>query len=126
MSAFFPWLDSSAWPNLAPQNLTQSILPGMSLITVNETNSPAPDAEQRIVAQVSYGRQIGKLLEAMVALIPESERKKQAFADILALQTQVEAAKAEAREERLKRLAADLKALKAIDPEAFSTLVKDI
>ena len=55
---------------LAPQKLWQSINSGWSFgnIIVNENNSSAPQTEQAIVAQESYGRQIGKLLDAVDTL----------------------------------------------------------
>ena len=55
---------------LAPQKLWQSINGGWSFgnIIVNENNSSAPQTEQAIVAQESYGRQIGKLLDAVDTL----------------------------------------------------------
>ncbi|MEI9905345.1 MAG: hypothetical protein WDN06_16380 [Asticcacaulis sp.] len=76
MAESFSFFDPSSWPALAPYYLSQNILSGLSLITVNETNSPAPDAERRIVSEVSYGRQIGKLLDAVVELIPETEKNE--------------------------------------------------
>src|SRR5688572_2432578 len=55
----FPWV----W--LAPSQLSQPINQGWSFgnVIVNESNSSAPSTELAIVAEESYGRQIGKLLE---------------------------------------------------------------
>ena len=126
MTAPFSVFDPTSWPALAPYYLSQNILSGLSLITVNETNSPAPDTERRIVSEVSYGRQIGKLMDAVVELILEADRTKPAFADVLKLQKQIEAAKIEAKTERLKRLAADLADLKRQDASAFSMLIDSL
>ena len=58
------------WISLAPQELSQSINPGWILgsVVVNQRNSSAPATEQAILAEESYGRQIGKLLEAVYEL----------------------------------------------------------
>ncbi len=45
---------------------------------------------------------------------------------MLALQKQVEDAKADAKQERLKRLAADLAELKKQDPKAFEALLAGV
>ena len=58
-----------SWTNvaLAPQKLWQSINSGWSFgnVTINDNNSSAPQTEQAILVQESYGRQIGKLLDAV-------------------------------------------------------------
>jgi len=57
----------------APQALNQPINPGWSFgnITVNNVNSSAPDVERDVVSRHSYGRQIGRLMDAVAALADE-------------------------------------------------------
>ncbi len=60
----FWWWSGIASPQDRPfAGFSQPILPGWSFgnVTVNEANSNAPDNEQRIVAEKSYGQQIGIL-----------------------------------------------------------------
>ncbi len=107
----------------APQQLSQSILPGWSLISVNEGNSAAPDTEQAIVAKASYGRQLGRLLDAVEALIaerPEFAGKKDAFAALHALAEEVNAAKRDAAKARINRLRSDLVLLEEHEPAEFA------
>src|SRR5512145_2677242 len=61
----WPWRSFAqpvAAPSVAPDSLTQPILPGWTfgnVITVTERNSSAPETERAIVAEESYGRQLG-------------------------------------------------------------------
>lgn len=102
----------------ASASLVQPILPGWSFgnVTVNETNSNAPDTEQRIVAQKSYGLQIGVLLDALAALVADPERKAaetiKALAAVTDLEQRVNAIKAKAAEARIDRIEADLDTLR--------------
>src|SRR6202012_2884416 len=99
--------------------LVQPILPGWSFgnVTVNGANSNAPDTEQRIVAQKSYGLQIGVLLDALAALAKDPDRKKPETRKELAalenLEKQVETIKAEAAKARVQRIEADLDMLRS-------------
>ncbi len=123
MADTFSFFEPATWPAFAPYNLSQDILRGWSLLTINENNSSAPDVERRVVATESYGRQLGKLTDAVAVLITNSGKSDPAFIELLDLRDRVERAKADAKTERLKRLAEDLKALKEQDLHAFETLV---
>ena len=95
----------------APRNLVQPILPGWvfgSMINVTEKNSSAPDTEREIVAAHSYGRQLGRVMDAVAALIAELPRAKQdatAFADLIKLRREIDDLKLEAAARRLDRVA---------------------
>src|SRR5215210_1170331 len=102
------WWSPQAW---APQPLTQPILPGWSFgnITVNEQNSRSPQTERAIVEEHSYGRQLGRITDALVALIderPQERPRNKVFDDLLALRASIEAIKARGAEGRLERLEA--------------------
>ena len=60
-----PW----PWPPAAPQSLVQPINPGWSLINVTYNNSSAPAIERDVLQQHSYGRQIGRLMDALSVLV---------------------------------------------------------
>lgn len=126
MADTFSFFEPATWPAFAPYNLSQDILRGWSFLTVNENNSSAPDVERRVVATESYGRQLGKLTDAVAVLIADSGKTDPAFTELLELRDRVEKAKAEAKAERLKRLADDLKALKDQDLQAFEALVSGL
>ena len=111
------------WP-AAPATLNQPILPGWSFgsVTVNEQNSSAPATELAILAEQSYGRQIGKLLDAVVALIgerPAGGRQPAALAELVALRRQVENIKTQSAKRRLDQVQQDLQRLKDHDPAAY-------
>jgi hypothetical protein len=121
------WLDqaenilSHPAMSLAPQRLWQSILPGWIFAqTVNVTpqNSSAPDTERAILGKHSYGRQLGKVIDALDALIKAqsgtiTEEEQRAIAEIGTLHASIEAIKDEANDDRLARIRRDLKALEA-------------
>jgi hypothetical protein len=121
-----PW--SGAF-GLAPQDLTQSILPGWSFININETNSGAPDTERRILASDSYGRQLGRLLDAVAALIderPADARPEPAFTQLAELKERIDGIKADGVSARLQRLVDDLRLLKARDKDAYEAHIQAI
>ncbi len=124
----FSWFDPTTWPSMAPGTLNQPILPGWSFMTVNEGNSSDPAAEQRIVAGNSYGRQIGRMMDVVEELVKRDPEvaKTDAGKAFEALRKDVEAAKDDARADRLKKLMADLKALKTADPQAFKALIDEV
>lgn len=112
-----------AWtpPALAPDSLMQSINGGWSFgnVTINAQNSSAPATEQAIVAQDSYGRQIGKLLDAVSALVearPDATSNA-AFMELAALRTRIDAVKRDAALHHVDRLRHDLELLRA-SPDA--------
>ncbi len=126
MPASFNPMDPTSWPAFAPYYLTQDILRGWSFITVNENNSSAPDTERRVTARDSYGRQLGKLMDAVEVLIARSGGDDPAFADLAALKARIDEAKAEAKADRLARLARDLADLKTANPDAFKALIASV
>jgi hypothetical protein len=62
----------TAPPSLAPQALSQPILPGWlfaNSINVTEENSSSPQTERDIIARYSYGRQLGRIIDVLGELI---------------------------------------------------------
>lgn len=125
----FPLFSWPNWPSFAPTNLNQSILPGWSLLTVNENNSSAPDTERRIVAQDSYGRQIGQTMEVVDLLLKIAEASNPSLKDnkevekFNALKERIAKAKESAQEARQEQLVTDLLVLKAKDEARFNTVI---
>jgi hypothetical protein len=112
---------------LAPQNLVQPILPGWSFgsVTINERNSSAPDIEREILAENSYGRQLGKVMDAVVALIDERAGKPgddPRYSDLLDLEMEIEGIKARCASSRVKRLEAELEKLRTESPEDYQRI----
>ncbi len=125
----FSWLDPTTWPSTWPAStFSQSILPGWSLMTVNENNSSDPATEQRVLAGNSYGRQIGRMMDVVEELVKANPAvaKSDAGMAFEALRKDVQAAKDDAKTDRLHKLMADLKALKSDDPKAFKALIDEV
>lgn len=123
----WPWLP---WTQaLAPQQLNQPINPGWifaSSVTVNARNSSAPETERDIVAEESYGRQIGRISDALALLIaerPESAPPSAALKEFAAMRAKIEAIKAGAAQARVARLIADLERLRRDEPAEFARVL---
>jgi len=109
---------------LAPQSLTQPILPGWA-ITINGINSSAPQTEVEVVQRHSYGRQLGRMADALQALIEErgdgasSDRR---FTEFTTMKREIDEIKLDAAATRVEQLRADLAALKATRPTEYRRL----
>ena len=125
------WKDG--WPHpfgvlAAPQNLLQPILPGAvfgSVTNITEQNSSAPDTEREILSVQSYGRQLGRVMDALAVLIADSSKATQdvkAFEDFAMLRREIEDIKAKSAARRLDRIAADLATLKETKPPEYERL----
>jgi hypothetical protein len=130
-AALTPWrlaLQATQAFALAPHSLTQPINPGWTfgnVIQVTEQNSTAPDTEQQIVSRHSYGRQIGRLMDAVALLLEHADATTQADAraeDFSALQRDVQAIKREQAAARLQRLRDELVALRRDHPDVWREL----
>jgi hypothetical protein len=116
-----PWL---GLPAVAPQALVQPILPGWTL-NINSQNSSAPQTEVDVVARHSYGRQIGRIADALRALIVERHGDSPhatAYADFLSMWRDVEDVKLHSAEARIAQIEADLDRLERDAPEQYERL----
>jgi hypothetical protein len=106
-----------------PDNFTQPILPGWTL-NINSNNSTAPQTEAEVVAKHSYGRQLGRMSDALELIVerhgrtPEDKR----FADFLTMKQQIDKVKQDAAAARVERIVKDLALLKAQDQEQYVRL----
>lgn len=130
-----PW---QAWLSMfgirAPLSgdVTQDIAPSIGLVNINATRSGDPDLEQRIITQVaSYGRQLGRLLEAVDVLARQQPRDGLGEADIHALDQlhklaeRIAAVKEEAALDHINRIVSDVQALSR-NPEANAEAIQRV
>ena len=75
---------------------SQPILPGWT-INVNSVNSTSPRTEGLVVSKFSYGKQLGRIADALAAIVetlPEETRKTKAVADFMKLKAAIDVLKA--------------------------------
>ncbi|MGH3771089.1 MAG: hypothetical protein ACRDRW_06805 [Pseudonocardiaceae bacterium] len=133
-----PWQMWQAWLSMfgirAPLSgdVTQDISPSFGLVNINNTSSGDPELEKRIITQVaSYGRQLGKLVEAVDVLVQRQSGGGFGEADIHALEQLHQLAKriAEVKEEatldQVDRIVSDVRALSR-DPEANAEAIQRV
>jgi hypothetical protein len=123
------WLRSwSEAMRAVPQSLTQAINPGWNFgptLNINSANSSAPQTEVEVVQRHSYGRQLGRISEALELLIEERARaspKDKRFDDFLKMKAEIDAVKLDAAAARVDVLRADLAALKKSRPAEYKKL----
>lgn len=119
----------AALPRLAPEALAQSINPGWSAVfNINSNNSSAPETEQTVVARHSYGRQLGRLMDAVGLLLDDLQARDGAvpqdkrIEDFRRLQADIGDIKLRAAQRRLDRIAGDLETLRRADEAAYERL----
>jgi hypothetical protein len=111
-----------------PENLVQPILPGWvfgSMINVTEQNSSAPDTERDIVAVHSYGRQLGRVIDAVAALIaelPKANQESKPFEELMKLRREIDDIKLRAATRRLDYIVSDLTTLKKAKPDEYERI----
>ncbi len=108
---------------LVPSTLVQPILPGWTL-NVNAFNSASPQTEADVLQKFSYGRQLGRISEALAVLVDARDPKAtdERFADFRAMKGGIDEIKAGNAQARVERLLADLDLLKVSRPEAYAQL----
>jgi hypothetical protein len=109
---------------LVPQSLTQPILPGW-MITINGINSSAPQTEVEVVQRHSYGRQLGRMADALEALIEErgeGASSDERFTEFIMMKQEIDEIKLDGAATRIDQLLADLAALKAARPTEYRRL----
>ncbi|MEJ8846414.1 hypothetical protein [Variovorax rhizosphaerae] len=123
---FGNWNPTDAWRQwlqLAPNSLVQPILP--VTFNINSNNSTAPQTEANVVAVHSYGRQIGRISDALRAVILTEHPEPPAtgpFAEFLAMWDEIEQVKADSATARLEQIASDLALLKKKDRAEYGRL----
>jgi hypothetical protein len=113
----------AAW-RWTPDNLVQPILPGWTF-NINSTNSTAPETEVAVLAKHSYGRQVGRMSDALELLIEERHGKKpkdERFSDFLTMKREIDKIKHDAAVTRIEQIIKDLALLKEQDAENHARL----
>jgi hypothetical protein len=109
---------------LAPDTLVQPILPGWSF-NINNTNSSSPQTELDVVTKYSYGRQIGRMADALATLVVQLHGSKppdQNLAEFLQMKEAIDQVKHDSAAARIERFKADLELLKAKDQAEYERL----
>ena len=122
------WLKQwSAAMQLAPNTLMQPILPGWTL-NVNAFNSSSPQTEAEVVGKHSYGRQLGRISEALAVLVEARDPKgsDDRFDDFRTMNDEIAEIKAGNAAARVSRLLADLDLLKVLRPEEHARLKDEL
>ena len=92
------------------------------------SRSSAPGTEQRILARHSYGRQLGRLMDAVDLLMNDLEARKVSISgdervqDFHSLKDEIDDIKVKAAQRRLESIEADLKLLRDADDPAYREL----
>jgi hypothetical protein len=112
---------------LAPQSLVQPILPGWTF-NVNSNNSSAPQTEAEVLELHSYGRQLGRISDALAELVKgqADTGEGKPFKAFLAMKADIDAVKAGNAQGRVRRLLADLELLKVLRPEEYKRLKAEL
>jgi hypothetical protein len=121
------WLRAwASWFPPAPHSLNQPILPGWTVapvLNVNSGNSSAPQTEAEIVQRHSYGRQLGRISDAVEALIELSgAAEDKRLTEFITMKREIDAMKLDASAARIVQLAKDLAALKEARPDDYRRL----
>jgi hypothetical protein len=117
---WFPWL---------PQSVDERFNNGWTFgnLNVSVANSSAPDVEREVVSRHSYGRQLGRLMDAVVAIAAKTGTSGDAqVKPLIELARKIADIKATAQQHRGAELLEELKALKRADPRAWVELVKSV
>jgi hypothetical protein len=128
----FPWTGidptdwmrtwQSMWRAGAPESLAQTILPGWQL-NINSNNSTAPQTEVEVVAKHSYGRQLGRISDALEVLLEERDGPEdKRLSDFLTMKQEIDQVKQDAAATRIQQIVKDLELLKGQDEAQYARL----
>lgn len=129
VSLFDPRAWMRAWMSWsgAPQNLVQPILPGWSFgnITVNEENSSSPATEQEILKTASYGKQLGRLMDAVGVLVDRAQARADdpAFGPFQDLRREIDSVKNAQIEKGVEQLSRELTQLADRDKALYDKMI---
>lgn len=116
------------WPNpFAPTQLNQPILPDWSLQHIDVNYAGDPAIEKEVVAKVaSYGKQLGIITEAVLALAGDDAAEREAHLDRLrAVAAQVEKVKLEHKQSLADTARDAMASLAKNDPAAATRIAAD-
>lgn len=121
---------SPQWPG-TDLSFQQPILPDWTLagVVINETNSSDPAMERAIVSRQSYGKQLGRTIDALAAFINETklvDKTQPPFEEFFALKKEIDDVKVDTADTRFEQTLTDLKLLKKTDEEKFKQCLRRV
>lgn len=120
---WFPWLP--AMPSAVDERFNNGWTFGNVYVTT--ANSASPQAERDIVSRYSYGRQLGRLSDAVLALAQRAGALRDPqVKPLVEMAREIGELKREAEQRRDAALLDELRALKRRDPGAWAALVKSV
>jgi hypothetical protein len=122
----FAWsgMVTAEWMRAWRAWLVQPILPGWTF-NVNSLNSTAPQTEMEVVGKHSYGRQLGRISDALELLIEERYGKSptdERLSEFLEMKHEIDRVKQDAAAARVERIINDLALLKTHDNAQYVRL----
>jgi hypothetical protein len=115
----------SALMNLAPRFLNQPITLG-GVVNITDNNSSAPATEREVLAHHSYGRQLGRIIDALSVVIDETlpkdtltKAQRDCVADFETMSHEIRAIKEREALKRVERIARDIAFLKEKHPDEY-------
>jgi hypothetical protein len=119
--SFFPWLPQPALDERFNNGWT------FGNLIVTTANSKAPDVEREVVGSHSYGRQLGRLTDAVVAIAHRLElQKNKDVAPLIELAAKIDDIKKKAKQRRCTELLDELKDLKKNNRPAWDDLLRQV
>ena len=125
---FWPLAAAKNWSalmNLAPQFLNQPITLG-GIVNINENNSSAPETEREVLSHHSYGRQLGRIIDALSVVIDTtlpkdglSKAQRECVDDFEKMSGEIRAIKEREALKRVDRIVRDLAFLKDKHPDEY-------
>ena len=121
------WFDAlETWSKAfqgASGSFVQPILPGWTF-NIDSNNSSSPQTEADVLAKFSYGKQLGKINDALALLIAHRDAPPDApaFQEFAEMTAQIEKAKAAGIGRRVEQVKADLKLLKKTNRREYDRL----
>ena len=123
---------TSPFVSLAPQALSQPILPGWvfgTSINVTEENSSSPETERAVVAAHSYGQQLGRAIDVLGELVrrqPPAVRDTPPVRDFIELSNNIDAIKARQAASQVRQAIPRLAELRQRDPGEYERLAAEL
>ncbi|WP_233872736.1 hypothetical protein [Paraburkholderia adhaesiva] len=123
MRSFFPFI-------AAPQSLNEPILPWtFAGVVVNNENSGDPATEQAVVNSDSYGRQLGRIsdaLEVLISTLTDEEKNDKRISDFVEMKAKIDEIKGDRATARFNKVVSDLEDLRERNKGEFDKRVNRI
>jgi hypothetical protein len=112
-----------AWTGLLHGSMSafnQPILPGWTF-NIDSNNSSSPRTEADVVSQFSYGKQLGKISDALAWIIARRDdaASSAVLSEFTTMKNEIDLVKLRSAQRRLEQVARDLATLKQEDPREF-------